>query len=72
MELQFKEKGKAGVMKELTQMHDMDIFHPIDEATLSYHKKKEVLSSLMFLKEKWDAMVKVRMCAKGRKEHGGM
>ena len=54
-------------MKELTQMHDMDVFHPIDEVILSYCEEKEALSSLMFLKEEWVAMVKVRMCAKGRK-----
>jgi hypothetical protein len=25
----FKERGEAGVTKELTQMHDMDVFRPV-------------------------------------------
>ncbi len=61
----FKEKGEAGVTKELTQMHDMDVFRPINGDSLSYHEKKGALSSLMFLKEKRDATVKARMCADG-------
>jgi hypothetical protein len=24
----FQDRGKAGVSKELTQMHDMEVFHP--------------------------------------------
>jgi hypothetical protein len=36
----FKEKGEASVTKELTQMHDMDVFRPIDGKTLSYREKR--------------------------------
>jgi len=64
----FKEKGEAGVTKELTQMHDMDVFRPINGDSLSYREKKGALSSLMFLKEKRDATVKAQMCADGRKQ----
>jgi len=37
----FKEKGKAGVTKELTQMHDMNVFRPIEVESLTYDKKRK-------------------------------
>ena len=37
----FKEKSEAGVTKELTQMHDMNVFRPIEVESLTYNKKKE-------------------------------
>jgi hypothetical protein len=67
----FKEKGEAGVTKELTQMHDMNVFRPIEVESLTYDEKKKALSSLMFLKEKRDSSVKARMCADGRKQKDG-
>ena len=67
----FKEKGKAGVTKELTQMHDMNVFCLIEVESLTYDKKKKALSSLMFLKEKRDSLVKAHMCADGRKQKDG-
>jgi hypothetical protein len=67
----FKEKGEAGVTKELTQMHDMNVFRPIKVESLTYDKKKKALSLLMFLKEKRDSSVKARMCADGRKQKDG-
>jgi hypothetical protein len=54
----FKAKGEAGVTKELTQMHDMNMFCPIEVESLNYDKKKKALSSLMFLKEKRDSSIK--------------
>jgi hypothetical protein len=67
----FKEKGEAGVTKELTQMHGMNVFCPVEVESLTYDEKKKALSSLMFLKEKRDSSVKVRMCADGRKQKDG-
>ncbi|KAL3810038.1 hypothetical protein ACHAXA_000207 [Cyclostephanos tholiformis] len=64
----FKDRGEAGVSKELTQMHDMQVFRPIKKEDLSHGEKKKALSSLMFLKEKRDKTVKARMCADGRKQ----
>ena len=61
----FKEKGTAGVTKELTQMHNMSMFRPIELKSLTNDDKKKALSSLMFLKEKRDSLVKVCMCADG-------
>jgi hypothetical protein len=39
----FKEKGNAGVTKELTQMHDMNVFRPIEVESLTYYEKKRFL-----------------------------
>jgi hypothetical protein len=67
----FETKSKAGVTKELTQMHDMRVFHPIEVESLTYDERRRALSSLMFLKEKRDSLVKARMCANGRKQKDG-
>jgi hypothetical protein len=66
----FKERGEAGVTKELTQMHDMDVFRPIMKDDLTRDERKKALASLMFLKEKRDQSVKARMCADGRGQRG--
>ena len=47
--------------KELTQMHDMSMFRPIEMESLTYNNKNALLL-LMFLKEKRDSLVKTRMC----------
>jgi hypothetical protein len=67
----FKLKGVAGVTKELTQMHTMNVFRPTEVESLTYDEKKKALSSLMFLKEKRDSSVKARMCADGHKQMDG-
>ena len=36
----FKEKDEAGVTKELTQMHDIKVFRPIEVESMTYDKKK--------------------------------
>jgi hypothetical protein len=41
----FETKGKAGVTKELTQMHNMSVFHPIKVESLTYDEQKKALSS---------------------------
>jgi hypothetical protein len=66
----FETKGKAGVTKELAQMHNMSVFRPIKVVSLTYNERKKALLSLMFLKEKRDSSVKVHMCADGRKQKG--
>jgi hypothetical protein len=67
----FKAKGEAGVTKELTQMHDMSVFCPIEVEALTYNKRKKALLLLMFLKEKRDSLVKAHMCMDGRKQKDG-
>ncbi len=66
----FKERGEAGVTKELKQMHDMDVFRPIMKDDLTRDERKKALASLMFLKEKRDQSVEARMCADGRGQRG--
>jgi hypothetical protein len=61
----FKAKGEEGVTKELTQMHDMNVFRPIEVESLTYDEKKIALLLLMFLKEKRDSSMKAHMCADG-------
>ena len=67
----FKAKGESGVTKELTQMHDMNMFRPIEVESLTYDEKKKALSLLMFIREKRDSSIKARMCADGRKQKDG-
>jgi hypothetical protein len=66
----FQEQGKAGVSKELTQMHNMQVFQPFLKDDLTWDEKKKALALLMFLKEKQDKSVKARMCAGGCKQRG--
>ncbi len=66
----FQERGKAGVTKELAQMHDMDVFRPVTRDNLTWDERKKALASLMFLKEKRDQSVKAWMCADGRGQQG--
>jgi hypothetical protein len=66
----FKERGEAGVAKELTQMHDMDMFHPVARELLTKEERMKALSSLLFLNEKRDQSVKAQMCADGGKQRG--
>jgi hypothetical protein len=54
----YKEPDKAGVSKELTQMHNMQVFWPICKDYLTYNDKKKALALLMFLREKRDKFVK--------------
>jgi hypothetical protein len=54
----FQERGEAGVTKELTQMHNVDVFHSVMRDDLTCDKRKKALASCMFLKEKRDQLVK--------------
>jgi hypothetical protein len=66
----FQEKGEAGMTKELTQIHDMNVFHPIKRDSLTKEERAKVLAVLMFLKEKWDNMVKAWKFVDGQKQTG--
>ncbi len=48
----FRGRGESGVSKELKQMHDMNVFCPIEKSSLTKDKKAKALALLMFLKEK--------------------
>ncbi len=64
----FKEKGEASISKELKQMHDMEVFRPVEDRSLTKKEKAKAVALLVFLKEKRDHSVKVRMCADGQKQ----
>jgi hypothetical protein len=64
----FGKRAEHRVTKELTQLHDMEVFQPIHKSDLSSEERSKAVSSLMFLKEKRDKSIKGRMCADGRKQ----
>ena len=61
----FQDRGKAGVSKDLTQMHDMEVFNLVMRDLLTKEERTKAVTSLMFLKEKRDHLVKARMCTGG-------
>jgi hypothetical protein len=61
----FQDRGEAGVSKELTQMHDMEVFCLVMRDLLTKEGRTKAATSLMFLKEKRDHLVKARMCTGG-------
>ena len=61
----FGSKAEEATTKELTQLHDMETFIPVDGNKLSYEDRKEALNSLLFITEKRDGRIKSRMCANG-------
>jgi hypothetical protein len=66
----FQDRGEAGVSKELTQMHNMEVFHPVTRDSLTKEERTKAVASLMLLKEKRDHLAKVRMCAVRQKQRG--
>ncbi len=62
----FQERGNAGVSKEFTQMHIMEVFRPVTRDLLTKEERTKAVASLMFLKEKRDHLVKARMCTNGQ------
>ena len=64
------ENGKDKMVVELTQLHDRDVFCPVDSNDLTAEQKEEAMRLLMFLKEKRDKSLKGRACADGRKQQG--
>ena len=66
----FGEKGEKAVTKELTHMHDMKVYHPMDPKELTREQRKEALLSLIFLTQKRDGSVKSRACVNGSKQRG--
>jgi hypothetical protein len=67
---QFGDKAKEAVRKELKQMIDKRVWHPVMIKTLTLQQKKAIIRSSMFLKEKYDSMgkfekLKARLVANG-------
>ena len=63
---EFKEKGTEAVLKELQQIHDMDVITPKHPSEMTKEDIANALPYLMFLKRKRCGKVKGRGCADGR------
>jgi hypothetical protein len=48
----FEARGVSEALKELTQLHIMDTWTPLEVSKISREQRMCTLSSLMFLKEK--------------------
>jgi hypothetical protein len=61
----FGKKGASAAMKELTQLHIIDMLRAMDSSKLSQEERMQALSSLLFLKEKRNGKVKGQACLNG-------
>ena len=57
--------AKTAATKELTQLHNMETYVPMDPDKMTPQQRSEALNSLMFLVEKRDGRIKSRACAGG-------
>src|SRR5210317_1489638 len=64
----FGEEGNRAALAEMEQLCMRDTFKPVLLRNLIPEKKKEVLESIMLLKQKRDGTIKGRNCADGRKQ----
>ena len=64
------DKARDAMGTELKQLHDHEVFHPINADSLTDQQKEDAMKLLMFLKEKKDESLKGRGCADGRKQQG--
>ena len=53
-------------MKEMQQLHDRDVFRPLNWDQLDYDERKKAINSLLHIKEKRSGKLKGRTCADGR------
>ena len=60
-----EERASEGALKEVKQLHDLNVFFPRDPKSLSREERIKALSSLLFLKEKSSGQVKGRACING-------
>ncbi len=61
----FGTRGVTAAVKELTQLHVMDTWTPLEVGKLSREPRMRALSSLLFLKEKRTGDSKGRACING-------
>ena len=65
---EFGDRAKEATMKEITQIHDIDMYRPLDASTLTWEQRKRALSYLLFLVEKRSGDIKGRICVEGSKQ----
>jgi hypothetical protein len=61
----FGTRGEKAALKEMTQLHIMDTWTPMDAGKLLREQRMRALSSLLFLKEKHTGDIKGRACING-------
>ena len=61
----FGQRGQTAAVKELTQLHIMDTWTPLQAEKLSQEQRMQALSSLLFLKEKRTGDIKGWACING-------
>jgi hypothetical protein len=61
----FGQRGQTAAVKELTQLHIMDSWTPLQAEKLSQEQWMQALSSLLFLKEKRTGDIKGWACING-------
>ena len=54
----FGSKGEKAVSNDLTQLHTMSTYYPVDPTTLTKKQNLDALNSLMFLIEKQNGEIK--------------
>ena len=59
----FGEKDDTPVTTELTQIHDMETYEPVEPKTMTYEDRKKALASLLFITEKRNGDIKARKVA---------
>ena len=64
----WKQAGVDAVHKEMKQMHDLNVFEPVDKSTLTKAQLRQALRTIIFLKQKRCGRIKARACADGRKQ----
>jgi hypothetical protein len=68
----FGERGEKSVRKELTQMHDLNVYVPVEADSLTEEQKAKAVKSLLMIKEKRgpEKEVKARLLGDGRDQRG--
>ena len=59
----FGDRGKTAVRKELTQLHDVKTYVPMDPDKMTPQQKVKAMNSLIFLTKKRDGRIKSCACA---------
>ena len=64
----FGKKADAAVVKELTQIQELETYEPITASDMSWEEKKKALESLLFITEKRNRDIKARKVGDGSKQ----
>jgi hypothetical protein len=62
----FPEETKKATIAELTQLHQMSVFQPINRLSMTRQELIGTMNTLTFIKRKRCGRIKARICADGR------